>query len=485
MVTIMSLLTRSIRRARVVAAMLFLVVVASSQTHGQTPGQAQGAGNSSDGKPVKVFILSGQSNMVGAGKVDGGSSRWGTEFLDPVVSVYAGTYDPDTDYDSMQPVTTLKLDQFGGVEPTPYPAGGVHVTRGYVQVKETGLYEFRPGYGGSMDNVMEVDGVVVHRKEVGQEAVRHEVKLEGGKKVPFKITYFTHQANGLGWIVRMDIPGTLATLVKHQGLYPFLVNDKGQWASREDVWYRGVVTATGNHPLGVKGGRIGPELGFGHAVGNHFDEPVLILKTSQGNRSLSWDFLPPGSQRFEYGGMIYAGYKESPLSWEKGVTPKPIEWYAGKQYDDCFQAAHEVLEGFDEQFPQWKGRGYRIEGFAWWQGDKDRYNEAHAVQYEKNLVHLIKTLRSEFDAPSAKFVVATLGQTKKSEAEGNEKLILEAQLAVDGNAGKYSEFKGNVSTVYTHPISQGGASNSHYNGNAQTYMDVGIAMGQAMVDLLQ
>ena len=28
-------------------------------------------------KPISVYILSGQSNMVGAGKVDGGSSRWG------------------------------------------------------------------------------------------------------------------------------------------------------------------------------------------------------------------------------------------------------------------------------------------------------------------------------------------------------------------------------------------------------------------------
>ncbi len=44
-------------------------------------------------KPVKVFILSGQSNMVGAGKVDGGSSRWGNQFIDPVVSVYEGEYD--------------------------------------------------------------------------------------------------------------------------------------------------------------------------------------------------------------------------------------------------------------------------------------------------------------------------------------------------------------------------------------------------------
>ena len=30
---------------------------------------------------------------------------------------------------------------------------------------------------------------------------------------------------------------------------------------------------------------------------------------------------------------------------------------------------------------------------------------------------------------------------------------------------------------------RGGASNSHYNGNAQTYMDVGEAMGKAMVEL--
>ena len=98
---------------------------------------------------------------------------------------------------------------------------------------------------------------------------------------------------------------------------------------------------------------------------------------------------------------------------------------------------------------------------------------------------LIKQLRSEFNAPRAKFVVATLGQTSKENAEGNEKLILNAQLNVSGDTGKYPEFRGNVITVYTHPISQGGASNSHYNGNAQTYMDVGSAMGEAMVDLLR
>ena len=455
---------------------MLLFMTAGSIVHGREPTPA--------GRLVRVFILSGQSNMVGAGKVDGGSSRWGSQFLEPVVSVYRGTYDPQADYDAMQPVKTLKLEKFGGVQPTPYPGGGVHVTRGFVQVKETGLYEFRPGYGGSMHNIMEVDGQEVHRKKVGQDAVRAEIKLEGGKKVPFKITYVTTDANGLGWIVRMDVPGALSTLVRHKGMYPYLMNDHRQWVPREDVWYKGVVAATGSRWLGVSGGRIGPELGFGHIVGNHYDDPVLILKTSQGNRSLSWDFLPPGSERFEYGGKIYAAYQESPLSWEKGTVPRPINWYAGKQYDDCFGAAHEVLDNFDRQFPHWKGRGFQIEGFAWWQGDKDRYNAGHAVQYEKNLVRLIDTLRREFEAPDAKFVVATLGQTAQDSAEGNEKLILNAQLAVDGNSGRYPRFKGNVATVYTHPLSQGGASNSHYNGNAQTYMDVGLAMGKAMIELI-
>ena len=435
--------------------------------------------------PVKVFILSGQSNMVGAGQVSGGGGRWGDQFIDPVVSVYDGAYDAECDYDLLAPLNTLKLTKFGGTEPTPYPGGGTQVTRGFIKVKKTGTYQFRPGYGGSMRNIMEVNGKEVHRQEAYEKPVRSDIKLLAGKKVPFKITYLTSDANGLGWIDQTDVPGTLSTLVKHEGMYPYLVNKRGQWVARDDVWYKGVVAATGSHWLGVESGRIGPELGFGHVVGEYETAPVLVLKTSQGNRSLSWDFLPPGSKRFEHGDKIYAAYKESPLSWEKNSTPKPINWYAGKQYDDCFDAAKDVLRDFDEQFPHWKGRGYEIVGFGWWQGDKDRYNEGHALQYEKNLVHLIRTLRAEFDAPRAKFVVATLGQTSKENAQGNEKLILDAQLNVDGNVGKYPAFKGNVSTVYTHPLSQGGASNSHYNGNARTYMDVGNAMGEAMVELLK
>ncbi len=118
-------------------------------------------------KPVQVFILMGQSNMVGAGKFSGGSSRWGKEFIEPVVSVYPGDYDPHADYDALKPEKTLALPSFGGVAPTPYPGGGVQVVRGLIQPKETGLYEFNPGYGESEQNIMIVNGVEVHRKAPG------------------------------------------------------------------------------------------------------------------------------------------------------------------------------------------------------------------------------------------------------------------------------------------------------------------------------
>jgi hypothetical protein len=179
---------------------------------------------------------------------------------------------------------------------------------------------------------------------------------------------------------------------------------------------------------------------------------------------------------------VYAGYKDSPDKWEKGTEPEPIGWYAGMQYDGDVRNAKTVLKNLEEYYPG--ATEYEVAGFFWWQGDKDRYNAAHAGRYEQNLVQLIKQLRKDFGAPNAKFVLATLGQTEKG-AEGNEGMILDAMLAADGRSGKYLEFAGNVATVYTHRLSKGGASNSHYGGHAETYMDVGEAMGRAMVEMLK
>lgn len=318
---------------------------------------------------------------------------------------------------------------------------------------------------------------------------------------PVKVFILMGQSNmlGFGKIAGADKPGSLEHAVKTEKLYPFLVDDAGAWTERKDVRNVRVMVGRGggmgvhnNEWMTITGKAIGPEIGIGHHVGNLLEEPVMILKSCIGNRGLGWDLLPPGSESFEHTSKdkktgkettwVYAGYKQSPNRWEKGTEPKPIGWYAGKQYDDDTANAKKVLEELDKYYPG--AKGYEVAGFCWWQGDKDRYDEAHAARYELNLVNLIKSLRKDFNAPKAPFVIATLGQTKKGDG-GNDGKILDAMLAVDGESGKYPEFKGNVATVYAHPLSQGGASNGHYNGNAKTYMDVGLGMGEAMARLLK
>ena len=68
---------------------------------------------------------------------------------------------------------------------------------------------------------------------------------------------------------------------------------------------------------------------------------------------------------------------------------------------------------------------------------------------------------------------------------GNQGKVLDAMMAVDGGSGKYPEFKGNVTTVYTNPMARGGSGNAHYGGDSRVYMDVGLAMGEAMTALLK
>lgn len=315
-----------------------------------------------------------------------------------------------------------------------------------------------------------------------------------------KVFVLMGQSNMLGFgKVPGDKDGTLEHAVIQKKMYPFLIDDAGKWTERKDVrnvrvmvGKKGGMSVFNNEWLTIGKGNIGPEIGIGHQVGNLLDEPVLILKSCIGNRSLGWDLLPPGSKGFEFEDKdkktgqtktyIYAGYKESPMKWEKGTTPVKVEWYAGKQWDDDIANAKKVLAELDKYYPN--AKGYEVAGFCWWQGDKDRYDAGLASRYEQNLVQLIGALRKEFNAPKAPFVCATLGQTKKGD-QGNDGAILNALLAVDGESGKYPQFKGNVATVYTNPLSKGGASNGHYNGNAETYMNVGLGMGEAMVKLLR
>lgn len=310
---------------------------------------------------------------------------------------------------------------------------------------------------------------------------------------PVQVYILMGQSNMLGFGRIKDGEGSLEHAVREKNLYPYLVDDQGNWAVRNDV--RNVrVMGSGlggmrefnNEWMTIKG-NIGPEIGIGHCLGEASDAPVMILKSCIGNRALGWDLLPPGSEGFEFTDArgvtwVHPGYKGSPERWKKGTDPEKIEWYAGMQYDGDVARAKQVLADLNKYYPG--ADDFEIAGFFWWQGDRDSRSPALAGRYEQNLAHLIKQLREDFDAPNAKFVCATLGQTRQGDTDNGGK-ILEAMFAVDGKSGEYPEFKGNVAAVYSHPLSKGGSSGGHYDKNAETYMNVGQAMGQAMVDMIE
>lgn len=327
-------------------------------------------------------------------------------------------------------------------------------------------------------------------KEKGAPKAPQEVGKTVGKEPdmskPVQVFILLGQSNmvGMGRIPGGD--GGLAHAVNVKKLYPYLADDEGKWASRADVRYVRVMQGKksgmmlfNNELMNVaKCKSIGPEFGLAHFVGDFIDAPVMILKSCIGNRSLGWDLLPPGSEPYD-GQPGYRGTRDNP----KGNGEKPAKgWYAGLQYDDDTEYAKTVLNDLNTYYPG--AKSYEVAGFFFWQGEKDTGNATHAAHYEANLVRFIKALRKDFNAPNAKFVLGTLGEAKKGSG-GNGGKILEAHLAVDGDSGKHPEFKGNVKTVYTNPLSKGGSGNGHYGSNSETYMNVGEGMGQAMVELLK
>ncbi len=322
---------------------------------------------------------------------------------------------------------------------------------------------------------------------------------------PVKVFILLGQSNmlGFGRIEPMDQQGTLSFLVKKEKKYPHLIDDEGKWTVRKDVRNVHVMDKRGvgyqvfdkfavmkNEWLTVSGRHIGPDLQFGHIMGHIHDQPVLILKACIGNRALGWDLLPPGSKQFVFEGKTYAGYKDTPPSWIEGQPKKKVNWYAGRQYDADTMHAKIVLKNLKDYYPGYDPeQGYEVAGFVFWQGHRDSGSAALASRYEQNLVRFIKALRKDFNAPKAKFVLATIAFGGK-ELSGNGLTICNAQLAVDGDKGKYPEFKGNVKAIDARPfwrdksVSPSGAG-YHYNHNAETYMEVGNALGWAMADLLQ
>ncbi|MBN1422694.1 MAG: hypothetical protein JXP34_28215 [Planctomycetes bacterium] len=460
-------------------------------------------------KPVKVYILAGQSNMVGMGTISGARCRFagiyltadpaaprgplwvandtiaGTEYkigscgIHPsaapeagsvaTVSIYEGAHDPAKDYDEAKPAKTQTVALGVVREALPaIPGPHTHVARGSVDVPESGTYVVNPGYGESAYNVMELDGREVYRKEVGGRAVRREVALEAGKRYAFEITYFKGGSTAF-WMRRLDLlgKGDLETVTKREKKFQHLIDDEGAWTVRNDVYFQEARLGFTGGPLtvGVTGRTFGPELAFGHVMGYYHDEQVLLIKTAQGNRALGWDFRPPSSGRTD--------------------EPEADKW-EGLEYRLMIEGVRKTLDQIDRIVPGYAGQGYEIAGFVWWQGHKDGGSPEMIAEYERNLVNLIGDVRKEFQVPEMPVVVATVG-FGGHEMNDRHLQILKAQMAV-GDPNRHPEFAGNVRSVDTRDFWRGvddspANQDYHYHRNAETYLLVGDALGRAMVAL--
>lgn len=291
---------------------------------------------------------------------------------------------------------------------------------------------------------------------------------------PVQVFIMMGQSNMLGFGTTSQLKSAAAEK------YPYLVDDAGEWTTRKDVRNVRVMCSgagpwkthfndwlSGSNGSGAGNGKFGPEIGIGYHLGHVIDAPVLLLKSCIGNRSLGWDLLPPSAEGTGLDGKSYGGDKDDP-----DRTPKAGDWYAGIQYDGDTRAMKEVLKDLGTCYPG--AKEYEVAGIFWWQGAAEGA-KGSIENYEQNLAHLFNDLKNDFNAPNAKFVCATLGQDSKSAPLSKQMFAF----------AKRPELKGSAATFFSNPVSKGGGANGHYGGNAETYMNVGVGMGQAMVELLK
>jgi len=147
--------------------------------------------------------------------------------------------------------------------------------------------------------------------------------------------------------------------------------------------------------------RIGPEYAFGLYMDKAVDEPVLIIKTAWGGKSLAVDFRPPSA----------GPYVPSATEKERGSVPTKDK--VGHYYREIMRFIRSTLKDADSirrVVPGYDAKqGYELAGFVWFQGWNDMCNRHHIEQYTENMIHFISDVRKTLDAPTLPFIVGILG----------------------------------------------------------------------------
>lgn len=194
-------------------------------------------------------------------------------------------------------------------------------------------------------------------------------------------------------------------------------------------------------------GKIGPEFTFGITMGDALAEPVLLIKTAWGGKSLNYDFRPPGAGPFPRSATDIAKNRN------------PVEG-AGRYYRAMIQHVRAVLEDPGRVCPEFDpSAGWELSGFIWFQGwndlvDREFYPMLPAANarerfapYSELLGHFIRDVRRDLSAPALPFVIGVLGVDGVSASAE----ILEFREAMAAPAS-FPEFRGNVAAVPTAPF---------------------------------
>jgi hypothetical protein len=218
--------------------------------------------------------------------------------------------------------------------------------------------------------------------------------------------------------------------------------------------------ARGDQPT-TMGGKIGPEFTFGIFMDKALDEPILIIKTAWGGRSLNTEFRPPSAGPYKLPKQVQDEWDKHPQG-AHGV-PKLEDrkkWQDDKDaasgvfYRMMIEHVKKVLADPKRVCPEYDEKaGFELAGFVWLQGFNDlvdgttypgpdepgKYDE-----YSRLLAHFIRDVRKDLSAPKMPFVIGVLGV-------GGETQNLHFRNAMAAPADM-PEFKGNVIAVETAPF---------------------------------
>ena len=299
-------------------------------------------------------------------------------------------------------------------------------------------------------------------------------------------------------------------LLKHQMMTP--PTDKrfahfhkdGEFIKRDDVNIKflnrkGKLTAGYGSP-----NKIGVELEFGHVMGNHFDEPVLLIKTAWGGKSIGRDFRPPSSglpEQSKLDAVLQKNNENNKKKKRKEMSMEELKGQYGHYYRLMMSDVKNTLSDLGAVFPEYKGLEPEICGFVWFQGYNDMFDDDFRANYGKHMANLIKDVRKELNTPNLPVVIGLLGQNGFKEASGGMADVKKHQWEVQF----LPEFKGNVKSIKTDVFWDKAADAAyptwkqnfekwkligsdrpyHYLGSPLTFSDIGKAMAETMLELMK